>query len=159
MGIACNNGTTLSYRGMLSSAERGKDAVQRPKKTNRVVLPRAMLIASIRPVSLLTCSVSAASTIWFLIAKHYLACPRDIMLHAVQTPKESTHVLNLKRILFLQVSIYHESFSNTGASSVSELLPFAILSGLETTPPASRFPNWPGPARLPQTTKLAHALR
>jgi len=108
---------------------------------------------------MLTCSVSAASTIWFLIAKHYLACPRDIMLHAVQTPKESTHVLNLKRILFLQVSIYHESFSNTGASSVSELLPFAILSGLETTPPASRFPNWPGPARLPQTTKLAHALR
>jgi len=131
----------------------------RDQKKNRVVLPPAMLIASIRPVSLLTCSVSAASTIWFLIAKHYLACPRDIMLHAVQTPKESTHVLNLKRILFLQVSIYHESFSNTGASSVSELLPFAILSGLETTPPASRFPNWPGPARLPQTTKLAHALR
>ena len=32
VGIACCNGTTLSYRGMLSSAERGKDAVQGPKK-------------------------------------------------------------------------------------------------------------------------------
>ena len=67
-----------SYYDMLSSVETGKDAVQRPKK-NRVVLPPAMPIASIRLVSFLTYSVSAASTIWLLIAKHFLACPRDIM--------------------------------------------------------------------------------